>query len=44
MDAFRDHGTVSESLTQGVAEARKVMEEAERLGLELDGVTHHAAQ
>ncbi|MCH4055688.1 MAG: bifunctional transaldolase/phosoglucose isomerase [Acetobacter fabarum] len=39
MDAFRDHGTVSESLTQGVAEARKVMEEAERLGLDLDGVT-----
>ncbi|MGG6430437.1 bifunctional transaldolase/phosoglucose isomerase [Acetobacter ghanensis] len=39
MDAFRDHGTVSETLTQGVAEARSVMEDAERLGLDLDGVT-----
>ncbi|MCX2561622.1 bifunctional transaldolase/phosoglucose isomerase [Acetobacter farinalis] len=39
MEAFRDHGTVAETLTTGLAEARHVMEEAERLNLDLDGVT-----
>lgn len=39
LDAFRDHGTVSVTLTEGVAEARHVLAEAERLGLNLDGVT-----
>ncbi|MFT8816418.1 MAG: bifunctional transaldolase/phosoglucose isomerase [Komagataeibacter saccharivorans] len=38
-DAFRDHGKVAETLTQDVAGARKVLAEAERLGLDLDGVT-----
>jgi transaldolase/glucose-6-phosphate isomerase len=39
MDAFRDHGRVSESLTADVGGARHTLEEAERLGLDLDGVT-----
>ena len=39
MDAFRDHGTVAETLTQGVDEARRVMAEVDRLGLDLPGVT-----
>ena len=39
MDAFRDHGTVSVTLTQGVDEARRVMAEVDRLGLDLPGVT-----
>ena len=39
MDAFRDHGTVAETLTQDVDEARRVLAEAERLGLDLSGVT-----
>jgi transaldolase len=39
MDAFRDHGQVSESLTQRVAEAEHDLAEAEGLGLDLDGVT-----
>jgi len=39
MDAFRDHGTVAQTLTQGVEGARQVLAEAERLGLDLDGVT-----
>ncbi len=39
MDAFRDHGTVSETLTADVEEARRVLAEAERLGLDLDDVT-----
>ena len=39
MDAFRDHGTVAETLTQDVDGARQVLAEAERLGLDLDGVT-----
>ena len=39
MDAFRDRGTATETLTQGVDEARHVLAEAERLGLDLDGVT-----
>lgn len=39
LDAFRDHGTVAETLTQGIEDARHVLAEAERLGLNLDGVT-----
>ena len=39
MDAFRDHGTVAPTLTADVEEARHVLAEAERLGLDLDGVT-----
>jgi transaldolase/glucose-6-phosphate isomerase len=39
MDAFRDHGTPKETLTEGIDEARHVLAEAERLGLDLDGVT-----
>ena len=39
MDAFRDHGTVADTLTQDVDGARHVMAEAQRLGLDLDGVT-----
>jgi len=39
IDAFRDHGTVSESLTRGVAEAEHDLAEAEGLGLDLDTVT-----
>ena len=39
MDAFRDHGTVEATLTQDVDGARRVLDEAERLGLDLGGVT-----
>ena len=39
MDAFRDHGTLAQTLTQDVDGARKVLADAERLGLDLDGVT-----
>ncbi|MBW8745182.1 MAG: bifunctional transaldolase/phosoglucose isomerase [Sphingomonas sp.] len=39
MDAFRDHGTVARTLDANVDEAKKVLAEAERLGLDLDGVT-----
>jgi transaldolase/glucose-6-phosphate isomerase len=39
MDAFRDHGTVGDTLGADVAGARHVISEAERLGLDLDGVT-----
>ena len=39
MDAFREHGTVAQTLTQDVDGARKVLAEAERLGLDLNGVT-----
>ena len=39
MDAFRDRGTVAETLTQDVEGARHVIAEVERLGLDLDGVT-----
>jgi transaldolase/glucose-6-phosphate isomerase len=40
MDAFRDHGRVAITLTEGVREAEQVLAEAERLGLDLAGVTH----
>jgi transaldolase/glucose-6-phosphate isomerase len=39
LDAFRDHGRVAETLTEGVDEAREVVAEATRLSLDLDGVT-----
>ncbi|MBB2166913.1 bifunctional transaldolase/phosoglucose isomerase [Gluconacetobacter aggeris] len=38
-DAFRDHGKVRASLTEDVEGARHVLAEAERLGLDLAGVT-----
>ncbi|MBY4639826.1 bifunctional transaldolase/phosoglucose isomerase [Gluconacetobacter entanii] len=38
-DDFRDHGKVAPTLTQDVAGAYKVISEARRLGLDLDGVT-----
>jgi transaldolase len=39
MDAFRETGTVALTLTQGIDEAHHVLAEAERLGLDLNGVT-----
>ena len=39
LDAFRDHGTVAATLTQDVDGAKHVLAEAERLGLDLKGVT-----
>jgi transaldolase/glucose-6-phosphate isomerase len=39
MDAFRDHGAVSASLTDDVDGAREILAETERLGLDLAAVT-----
>jgi transaldolase / glucose-6-phosphate isomerase len=39
MDAFRDHGHVAPTLTEGVDEAEATLAAAERLGLDLQGVT-----
>ena len=39
MDAFRDHGQVRASLTEDLDGARRTLAEAERLGLDLAGVT-----
>jgi transaldolase len=39
MDAYRDHGTAATTLTEDVDEARHVMAEVDRLGLDLPGVT-----
>ncbi len=39
MDAFRDHGSLRESLVEDVEGAEAVLAEAERAGLDLDGVT-----
>jgi transaldolase/glucose-6-phosphate isomerase len=39
MDAFRETGTVAETLTTGLDEAERVLTEVERLGLDLGGVT-----
>ncbi len=39
MDAFRDHGHVRASLAEDVEGAKHVLAEAERLGLDLAGVT-----
>jgi transaldolase/glucose-6-phosphate isomerase len=39
MDAFRDHGTAAETITADIDEAKHTLAEAERLGLDLNGVT-----
>jgi len=39
LDAFRERGTASETLTQDVDGARKVLADADRLGRDLPGVT-----
>ncbi|MBA3897592.1 MAG: transaldolase [Sphingomonadaceae bacterium] len=39
LDAFRDHGTVAETLTADIDDAKHVLAEAGRLGLDLNGVT-----
>lgn len=39
MDAFRDHGTASETLTKDIDQAKKVMAEVDRLHLNLKAVT-----
>lgn len=39
MDAFRDHGTIATTLTENVEGARHVLAEADRLELDLAGVT-----
>jgi transaldolase/glucose-6-phosphate isomerase len=39
MDAFRDHGHVRPSLTEDLPGAHHIMKEAERLGLDMPGVT-----
>ena len=40
MDAFREHGHLKDALLEDVDGARHVLQEAERLGLDLPGVTH----
>ncbi len=40
MDAFRDHGHPRASLTEDVEGARKILADAKKLRLDLDGVTH----
>src|SRR5690606_33502756 len=39
IDAFRDHGSVTPSLTSDIDNERRVLSEADRLGLDLPGVT-----
>jgi transaldolase/glucose-6-phosphate isomerase len=39
MEAFRDHGTLAQTLTADLPGARKILDEADRLGLDLPGVT-----
>jgi transaldolase len=39
IDAFRDHGRVAATLTEGVDEARRTMAELAAVGIELDEVT-----
>jgi transaldolase / glucose-6-phosphate isomerase len=39
MDAFRDHGRVRDSLTEGVAEAERMLAALERAGVSLDRIT-----
>jgi transaldolase/glucose-6-phosphate isomerase len=43
MDAFRDHGVARQTLTEAVDEAERNLADAERLGLDLAGVTEFLA-
>jgi transaldolase/glucose-6-phosphate isomerase len=44
IDAFRAHGKAEDTLGRGLDEARHVLAEAERLGLDLAGVTKHLVE
>ncbi|HMI19743.1 MAG TPA: bifunctional transaldolase/phosoglucose isomerase [Sphingomonas sp.] len=44
MDAFRDHGTVKRTLDADVDAAKQTLAEADRLGLDLPGVTAHLVE
>ena len=44
MDAFRAHGVAADTLAHGLEEARHVLAEAERLGLDLAAVTKHLVE
>jgi transaldolase/glucose-6-phosphate isomerase len=44
MDAFRDHGRPRASLTEGVDDARAVMDAVAQHGLDLDGITEKLVQ
>lgn len=39
MDAFRENGTIARTIDCGVNEAREILAQAEKLGLQLDGIT-----
>ena len=39
IDAFRDHGKVTETLTQGIDHAEQVMKELKDLGIDIDKIT-----
>src|SRR5579863_6530314 len=39
MDAFRDHGKLRNSIEEGVADAKRVLDELARTGISLDAVT-----
>jgi transaldolase/glucose-6-phosphate isomerase len=44
MDAFRDHGTLKRTLDAEVDQAKQVLADADRLGLDLPGVTEHLVE
>ncbi|MFD3263855.1 transaldolase [Phenylobacterium ferrooxidans] len=44
LEAFRDHGAVRPTLTEGVQGAQGVLSEADRLGLDMDAVTRGLVQ
>ena len=39
IDAFRDHGKVTETLTQNIADANQAMEELEKIGIDINKIT-----
>lgn len=41
IDAFRDHGRLSNSLEENIDEARSILEDVAKLGLDLDSITDH---
>ena len=40
MEAFSDHGSIAETITNNVDGARKVLDELSRLGIDMSAVAH----
>lgn len=40
IDAFRDHGTAADTVTQDIKKADKILEDLKNMGIDIDDITH----